>query len=121
VNIRIIAATIVTSRRRCAWGLPGRFYYRLNVVTIKLSPLRERRDDIPFLLNFFIEKYNKKYGMKVKGISQRAMNRLMDYEWSGNVRELENTIESILVINSPDVIDLSHLPHEIRNFKRAPK
>ena len=122
VNIRIIAA----SNRDLQEGVRlGSFredlYYRLNVVTIKLPPLRERRDDIPFLLNFFIEKYNKKYGMKVKGISQRAMNRLMDYEWSGNVRELENTIESILVINSPDVIDLSHLPHEIRNFKASPE
>jgi two-component system response regulator HydG len=55
--------------------------------------------------------------MKVKGISQRAMNVLMDYHWSGNVRELENTIESILVINSPEVIDLQHLPQEIREFK----
>ncbi len=55
--------------------------------------------------------------MKVKGISQKAMNFLADYEWTGNVRELENTIESILVINSPQVIDVQHLPREIRNSK----
>ena len=79
--------------------------------------MRERRDDIPFLVNFFIEKYNKKYHMKVKGISKRAMNLLTDYEWTGNVRELENTIESIMVINSPEVIDISHLPQEIRDFQ----
>ncbi len=59
--------------------------------------------------------------MMVKGISQRAMNLLMDYQWSGNVRELENTIESILVINSPEVIDLQHLPQEIREFKERPE
>jgi two-component system response regulator HydG len=79
--------------------------------------LRDRRDDIPFLINFFIEKYNQKYHMKVKGISQKAMNLLTDYQWTGNVRELENTIESILVINSPEVIDIQHLPQEIRDLK----
>jgi two-component system response regulator HydG len=55
--------------------------------------------------------------MKVKGISQKAMNLLTDYQWTGNVRELENSIESILVINSPEVIDIQHLPQEIRDLK----
>ncbi len=59
--------------------------------------------------------------MNVKGISQKAMNLLMDYEWTGNVRELENTIESILVINGPEVIDVQHLPQEIRNLKERPE
>jgi transcriptional regulator with PAS, ATPase and Fis domain len=83
--------------------------------------LRERRDDIPFLINFFIDKYNQKYSLKVKGISQRAMNLFTNYEWSGNVRELENTIESVLVVNNPHVIDIAHLPPEIRNFREKPK
>jgi two-component system response regulator HydG len=83
--------------------------------------LKDRRDDIAFLVNFFIERYNQKYRMEVKGISQRTMNLLMDYEWSGNVRELENTIESVMVINSPEVIDIPHLPQEIRDFKRRPE
>ena len=59
--------------------------------------------------------------MKVKGISQKAMNLLTDYGWTGNVRELENTIESILVINSPEVIDIQHLPQEIRDSKGRPE
>jgi two-component system response regulator HydG len=59
--------------------------------------------------------------MKVKGISQKAMNRLSDYEWTGNVRELENTIESILVINSPEVVDIQHFPQEFRDFKEKPE
>ena len=59
--------------------------------------------------------------MKVKGISKRAMNLLTEYEWNGNVRELENTIESIMVINSPEVIDISHLPQEIRDFEGGPE
>jgi len=122
VNIRIIAA----SNRDLQEGVKrGVFredlYYRLNVVNIKLPALRDRRDDIPFLVNFFIEKYNQKYHMKVKGISQKAMNLLTDYEWTGNVRELENSIESILVINSPGVIDIHHLPQEFRDFKEKPE
>jgi len=122
VNIRIIAA----SNRDLQEGVKkGVFredlYYRLNVVNIKLPALRDRRDDIPFLVHFFIEKYNQKYDMKVKGISQKAMNFLSDYEWTGNVRELENTIESILVINSPGVIDIQHLPQEFRDLKERPE
>jgi DNA-binding NtrC family response regulator len=118
VNIRIIAASN-RDLQEAVKGVVFRedLYYRLNVVNIKLPPLRERRDDIPFLVNFFIEKYNQRYHMKVKGISQKAMNLLTDYEWAGNVRELENTIESILVINSPEVIDIQHLPQEIRDVK----
>ena len=117
----LLQATGIFRKRSRTGTFREDLYYRLNVVNIKLPSLRERREDIPFLVNFFIEKYNQKYQMKVKGISQRAMNLLMDYEWSGNVRELENTIESILVINSPEVIDLPHLPQEIREFKERPE
>ncbi|MGZ3524457.1 MAG: sigma-54-dependent transcriptional regulator [Thermodesulfobacteriota bacterium] len=118
VNIRIIAASNRDLHEQVRQELFREdLYYRLNVVNIKLPPLRDRRDDIPFLVNFFIEKNNKKYNMKVRGISQKAMNLLTDYGWIGNVRELENTIESILVINSPGVIDIQHLPQEIRDSK----
>jgi len=122
VNIRILAASNRDLQEAVKKGtFREDLYYRLNVVNLKLPPLRERRDDIPFLVNFFIEKYNRKYHMKVKGISQRALKVLTDYEWSGNVRELENTIESILVINNPEVVDLSHLPKGIRDFKGGPE
>ena len=122
VNIRIIAASNRDLHEAVKGGVFREdLYYRLNVVNIKLPPLKDRRDDIPFLVNFFIEKYNQKYHMKVKGISQKAMNLLTNYEWTGNVRELENTIESILVINSPGVIDIQHLPQEIRDIKQRPE
>jgi len=122
VNIRIIAASNRDLQEAVKRGaFREDLYYRLNVVNIKLPALRDRRDDIPFLVNFFIEKYNKKYQMKVKGISQKAMNLLTDYEWTGNVRELENAMESILVINSPGVIDIQHLPQEIRYVKERPE
>ena len=118
VNIRVIAASNRDLQEAVKRGtFREDLYYRLNVVNIKLPPLRERRDDIPFLVNFFIEKYKKKYHMKVRGISKRAMTLLTEYEWTGNVRELENTIESIMVINSPEVIDISHLPPEVREFE----
>lgn len=118
VNIRIIAASnrdLQEAVRNSTFRED--LYYRLNVVNIKLPPLRERREDIPFLIQFFIDKFNKKYEMSVKGVSQRAMRLLMDYSWSGNVRELENTIESTMVIHTPEVLDIQHLPQEIKHFK----
>ena len=122
VNIRIIAASNRDLQEAVRNGtFREDLYYRLNVVNIRLPLLKDRKEDIPFLANFFIEKYNKKYKMEVKGIAQRAMNLLTDYEWTGNVRELENSIESILVVNSPGVIDIQHLPQEIRNFGERPE
>ncbi|MGQ9636804.1 MAG: sigma-54-dependent transcriptional regulator [Thermodesulfobacteriota bacterium] len=115
VNIRIIAASNRDLQEEVKKGtFREDLYYRLNVVNIKLPPLRERREDIPFLIHFFIEKFNQKYQMNVKGVSQKAMNRLMDYPWKGNVRELENTIESAMVVNHPEILDLAHLPLEIQ-------
>ena len=118
VNIRLIAAS---NRDLQELVKQGRFredlFYRLNVVNIRLPALRERKEDIPFLVHFFIEKFNQRYGTDVKGISQRAMSLIIEYEWKGNVRELENTVESILVIHSPAVVDLPHLPQEIREFR----
>ena len=122
VNLRIIAASNRDLQEEVRNGsFREDLYYRLNVVNIRLPALRERKEDIPFLVNFFIEKFNQKYHMKVKGISQRAMKLLMDYGWSGNVREMENTIESGMVIHSPDAIDSQHLPDEIREFKKRPE
>jgi DNA-binding NtrC family response regulator len=121
-NIRIIAASNRDLQEAVKNGtFREDLYYRLNVVNIKLPPLRERKEDTPFLVNFFIDKFNQKYHMNVKGISQRAMSFLIDYGWSGNVRELENTIESILVINSPEVIDIQHLPQEIKDSQEKPE
>ncbi len=121
VDIRIIAASNQDLQEAVKAGVFREdLYYRLNVVNIKLPALRDRKDDIPFLVNFFIRKYNEKYRMKAEGVSQRAMNLLVDYEWAGNVRELENTIESVMVISSPKVIDLQHLSPEIRDRKGRP-
>lgn len=122
VNIRIIAASNRDLNEEVKRGIFREdLYYRLNVVNIRLPPLRDRREDIPFLIRFFIERFSQKYHMKVKGISQKAMHLLTHYEWTGNVRELENTIESILVIHNPEVIEPPHLPPEIREGKEGPE
>jgi DNA-binding NtrC family response regulator len=122
VNLRIIAASNRDLQEEVKKGtFREDLYYRLNVVNIHLPSLRERKEDIPFLANFFIDKFSQKYGMNVKGISQKAMNLLMGHDWSGNVRELENTIESILVVNHPEVIDLQHFPREMREGKQRPE
>jgi len=84
-------------------------YYRLNVFPISLPPLRERRDDIPLLLNHFLELYSKKTGNPVKRFSKRAMNSLMRYGWPGNVRELENLVERLATIAKKMVIDVQHM------------
>jgi len=90
-DVRIIAAT---NRDLEADVASGRFrrdlFYRLNVVSIRLPPLRERKEDIPLLVEHFVRKFNERMGKKVKGVSPEAMRLLMDYDWPGNVRELEN-------------------------------
>lgn len=91
-------------------------YYRLNVIPIYIPPLRERRDDIPFLVHFFLSRYNKKHGTK-KAISKEAMDHLLTYSWPGNVREVANVIERLVVITHGDYILPANLPKEI--FERG--
>jgi len=105
VDVRIIAATNRDLQKAVQ---EGRFrddlYYRLNVITIHLPPLRERKEDIPLLVQHFIEKFNLQMGKKVERISDEALRMLMQYDWPGNVRELENTIERAMVITKGKVI-----------------
>jgi Nif-specific regulatory protein len=85
-------------------------FYRINVFSINLPPLRERREDIPLLVDCFIEKYNKENKKKIKGINRAALDLLMAYKWPGNVRELENGIEHAVVICQKDIITPKELP-----------
>lgn len=91
----------------------GRFredlYYRLNVVGIYLPPLRNRRDDIPLLVGHFIRKYNAQMGKSYVGVSDEAMDILMDYEWKGNIRELQNVIERAVIFAEGDIIEASDI------------
>ncbi|MBX3007103.1 MAG: sigma-54-dependent Fis family transcriptional regulator [Melioribacteraceae bacterium] len=88
-------------------------YYRLNVFTIVISPLRERRDDIPLLVDFFINKFSSAMNKKNKSISKEALDFLINYDWPGNVRELENAIERAMVVGKQDTIIVDDLPFHV--------
>jgi formate hydrogenlyase transcriptional activator len=107
VDVRIIAAT---NRRLEEEVAAGRFradlYYRLNVLPLRVPPLRERRADIPQLTAFFIQRNAKRIGRSVAGVSRESMHRLLEYRWPGNIRELENVIERALVLSSGGVLDI---------------
>jgi two-component system, NtrC family, response regulator AtoC len=106
VDVRIVAATNVNLRAALE---QGRFredlYYRLNVVPINIPPLRERKEDIPFLVLHFIKRLTNELGSPIKEISPSAMDRLLEYDWPGNVRELENTLERSIVLASSEVLE----------------
>ena len=108
VDVRVIATT---NRNLKEDVKKNRFrkdlYFRLNVVSISLVTLRERRDDIPFFVNYFLEQYNLKY-KKNKSISDKAMELLVKYDWPGNVRELENCLETTFIMNREDVLKHNH-------------
>jgi Nif-specific regulatory protein len=105
IDIRLIAAT---NRNLSDDMKEGKFredlYYRLNVISITLPPLRDRRDDIPLLCNYFATQYSRRVKRKVRSISKGAMDYLTRYDWPGNVRELENTIERAIVLGSTETI-----------------
>ena len=116
IDIRIITATHKDLYARVREGdFREDLYYRLKVFPIQLPPLRERREDIPLLVDHFIRRMNRKTGKKVARISQAALRIFMDHGWPGNVRELENAIEHAFVLCDRDQIETSDLPIEIRN------
>jgi two-component system NtrC family response regulator len=116
VNVRIIAAT---NRNLKNLAEDGEFredlYYRLSVVTIEIAPLRERREDIPLLIQHFLAKVCKRYNVPPISLTPEAMERLREYNWPGNVRELENAVERLVVLAKSDTIQERDLPLEIRH------
>src|SRR5437867_8180372 len=114
VDARIIAATNVDLKRLVE---EGRFredlYYRLNVINIQLPPLRERKEDVPALVEFFARKYCEEHGKPLYRFSSEALKVLMDYHWPGNVRELENVVERAVVLSQDDIIGRDLLPEAI--------
>jgi len=118
IDVRIIAAT---NRDLYALVKEGRFredlYYRLNVVPIHVPPLRERREDIPVLAEHFLSLYNSKYGKKVR-LSPDAAEVLLEYSWPGNIRELENTIEHLVVLHEGTVKATDLPPHILAHRRK---
>lgn len=116
VDVRIIAATNKNLSEEVEKGnFREDLYYRLNVVNLEIPPLRDRKDDIPVLAEYFLIEFSKEYNKKIKYFEVEALNYLMAYDWKGNVRELKNVIErSILVANDEEELLLkNHLPKEI--------
>jgi transcriptional regulator with PAS, ATPase and Fis domain len=113
-NVRIVAATKQDLSNLVRKGFfRDDLYYRLNVVKITLPLLAERRDDIPLLINSFIQKFNARMGKHVLGVSNNALKFLLEYDYPGNVRELENMMEHAFVLCKDDLIRLDCLPKEI--------
>jgi len=92
--------------------------YRLNVFTIQIPPLRERKKDIPQLVDFFIIKHNKALNLSVQSITQSAIEKIMAYDWPGNVRDLENAIQSAMILAPDDVIQTEQLPIRVRGYEQ---
>jgi Nif-specific regulatory protein len=114
VDIRLIAATNKDLEEAIRQGTFRQdLYYRLNVVSLSMPPLRERREDIPLLASYFVQKYSDKCNRKVRGISGEARARLTSYDWPGNVRELENAIERGVVLGTTDLILPEDLPEAV--------
>jgi two-component system, NtrC family, response regulator HydG len=117
VDIRIIAATNKILEKEIE---AGRFredlFYRLNVVTLHVPPLRDHRDDIPLLADFFLKRYTEKNQRLIKGFTPRAMDLLMRYSWPGNARELENVVERSVILTRGDIITPDEFPVIIRNI-----
>ena len=110
VDVRIIAATNKDLLESVKDGtFREDLFYRLSVVPITMPPLRERKSDIPILTKHFLDKYNRKRGKSIKGVSQKAMQALVEYDWPGNVRELENAIERAIVLTENEMIQPSDL------------
>jgi DNA-binding NtrC family response regulator len=115
VDVRIIAATNKNlleevQKKKFREDL----YYRLKVVTIEIPPLRERKEDIPELVKYFIEKYSKEFGKEIKGIEEKAMQALLNYHWPGNIRELESVIEKAIIICEGDKIKFKDIADELK-------
>jgi two-component system response regulator PilR (NtrC family) len=119
VDARIIAATNVDLKKMMDEGkFREDLYYRLHVITVQLPPLRERKDDIPLLVQHFIEKYGKENNKPNLELTAEALDLLIDYDWPGNVRELENVIERATVLTGGQRIDADLIPDNVRSGRR---
>jgi transcriptional regulator with GAF, ATPase, and Fis domain len=122
VDVRIIAATnqdleVMVEERRFRKDL----FYRLNVIPIMIPPLRERRSDIPLLIDHFLKRFNQSKHTEVSGLGSEALQLLTDYDWPGNIRELENMIERLVVLKKQGVLSTEDLPQKIGRRPTVPE
>jgi Nif-specific regulatory protein len=120
VNVRLIAATNKDLEKAIAdGGFREDLYYRVNVFTIFIPPIRERKPDVMLLADHFLEKYAREHGKNIKRISTAAIDMLMSYHWPGNVREMENTIERAVLVCDGNVIHGHHLPPTLQSAEAS--
>jgi len=121
VDVRVIAATNQNLRTKVQRGeFREDLFYRLKVMELLLPPLRERRDDIPLLAAHFIEEFNRQHGRHILGVADEAMDALMTHPWPGNVREFKHSIEHAFILCRGPLIELCHLPGELRSPRTGP-
>lgn len=114
INVRLVAATNADLKKMMEEGsFRQDLYYRISVVTIHLPPLRDRRVDIPLLIDHFLKDFSQRYGKEVQGVSRAARQALMAFDWPGNIRQLRNAIERMLVLDTDGLLDVDDLPDDI--------
>ncbi len=117
-DVRIIAATNRNLEKEVE---DGRFrkdlFYRLNVVSFTLPPLRDHKEDIPYMVEHFVQKFNKKNNRNVKYVSPKVTDILLEYDWPGNIRELENCVERMVVTTTTDKILVEHIPFHLKSLE----
>lgn len=120
INVRVIAAT---NRDLAAFVRAGSFredlIHRLNRVEIHIPPLRERREDIPLLIHHFLDQINRTQGKNIKGVSREVQKLFLKYEWPGNIREIENVLQSAAMVGQKDFLDVADLPKSVREAAPA--
>jgi PAS domain S-box-containing protein len=120
-DVRVLAASNLDLYKEVE---AGRFrddlYYRLNVITIDMPPLRDRKEDIPMLCKHFLEKYSLKEGKQIQSFSSSAMQALLDHDWPGNVRQLENAISHAVILAQGSVVEGRHLPQFLKQVTEGP-
>src|SRR4029077_3855682 len=111
VDVRVLAATNADPLEAVQKGkLREDLYYRLNVFSLRLPPLRERKEDLPLLIQAFVNEFNTRNQRSIVGVDQQAMRMLEQYAWPGNVRELRNVIERATILSAGPFIEVKHLP-----------
>lgn len=116
VDVRIIVSTNVEPERCVEEGIIRKdLFYRINVIYLKIPELKYRKSDIPILVEHFVDKYNKKFNLKIRGITKAAMEKMVSYDWPGNVRELQHSLEGLMNIKESGYIEFEDLPENIKN------
>lgn len=117
IDVRIIAATNKNLKQMVEEkNFRQDLYFRLNVVELKIPPLRDKRQDLPLLFNHFIQQYNKEFNKNVTGLSREVESMLLNYDYPGNIRELSNIIEYMMVFSNGEIIQIDNVPKEVKEF-----